>query len=128
MHDNLSQQSENWLYTNDYIGYTWIQWTFISSWGCQKLANAVAEKCSDRARERRFVRLDLYLSSGLCIDDLASWCNTLIRPSTEKCRKNARVHGRTVNFIVVDYADLGSGRDVVKVAREENLKNVNYFG
>ena len=126
MHENMSQNSESWLFSHHYVGYTWHSMSFINSGGCSSLAEKVADNCYKEAR-RPFVRLDLYLSYGLCIDDLASWCNTKIKSTAEKCRKNARKRGRTVSFIVVDYADLSPGRDVVKVAREENLKNIQFF-
>ena len=126
MHQNLSEQSESWLFSHNYVGYTWHPMSFIESAGCSSLAEKVAENCYHEAR-RQLVRLDLYLSYGLCINDLASWCNTKIRSSAQECRKNARERARTVSFIVVDYAGLGSGRDVVKVAREENLKNILFF-
>lgn len=127
MHDDLSQNLEHWLFTQDYVGYTWESWSFITSWGCKNLADKVSENCFKEAR-RHLVRLDLYLSYGLCISDLASWCNVWIKSSVDKCHQNAKRRGRTINFIVVDYADIGSGRDVIKVAKEENLKNIVHFG
>ena len=127
MHEDLSQNSEHWLFSHHLVGYTWHSMSFIASWGCKTLAEKVAENCYKEA-SRPLVRLDLYLSYGLCIDDLASWCNGWIGSSAKKCRKNARKRGRTVSFIVVDYADLGAGRDVIKVARNENLKNIQHYG
>ena len=126
MHEDMSEQSESWLFSQHNVGYTWHSMSFIESAGCSLLAEKVADNCYRQA-SKQLVRLDLYLSYGLCINDLASWCNTKIRSSAQECRKNARMRGRTINFIVVDYAGLGSGRDVVKVAREENMRNIQFF-
>eukprot|EP00112_Aurelia_sp_Birch-Aquarium-sp1_P010463 Seg2232.4 transcript_id=Seg2232.4/GoldUCD/mRNA.D3Y31 product="hypothetical protein" protein_id=Seg2232.4/GoldUCD/D3Y31 len=129
MHDDLSDLADHagWLFWQHYVGFTWHSMVFITSSGCQKLADKVASNCAKEARNRSLVRLDLYLSSGLCIHDMASWCNKRMPAAADKCRKNARKYRKTINFIVIDYADIGAGRKVADVARNQNLENIKYF-
>ena len=132
MHDELSDVTDGrgWLFSQHYVGFTWHSMIFIKSNGCQKLADKVASNCAKEASKisRFLIRLDLYLSSGLCVHDLASWCNEKMPAAANKCRINARKHGKTINFIVIDYADVGAGRKVADVAREQNIENIKYFG
>ena len=131
MHDELSDLAghKGWLFWQHHVGFTWHSMTFITSNGCQKLADKVASNCAKEASKtyRSLVRLDLYLSSGLCIHDMASWCNKKMPAAADKCRINARKYRKTINFIVIDYADLGAGRKVADVARKQNLENIKYF-
>ena len=128
MHTALSQRAEPWLFWQHYVGYTWHSMSFIASKGCSSLADKVAENCDREAgKGMSLVRLDLYLTYGLCVDDLASWCNEKIKLAAGKCRQNARKYRKTVNFLVIDYADLDPGKNVVKIAREENERNIKYF-
>lgn len=128
MHTELSDMSEPWLFWQHYVGYTWHSMSFIASRGCSALADKVAENCDKEAgKGMSLVRLDLYLTYGLCVDDLAGFCNKKIKSAAEKCRKNVRKHRKTVNFLVVDYADASPGKDVVQVAKMENLKNIKYY-
>ncbi|XP_065055064.1 uncharacterized protein LOC135683671 [Rhopilema esculentum] len=129
MHTELSKSAtEPWLFWQHYVGYTWHSMSFIASSRCINLADKVAENCFTEAKKgRSLIRLDLYLTYGLCIHDLASWCNTRISPAAKTCRKNARQFNKTVNFIVIDYADSEAGKKVKDIAKNENLNNIKYY-
>ena len=105
------------------VGYTWVSMTYINSNGCQNLIEKMDDKRCFRESFHQFTRYDLYLSSGLCIHDMASSCRQHIDVGVEKCFDGTRRNRRTVNFIVVDYAT----EKVVRVAAEQNRRNIKLF-
>ena len=122
LHSNLKNNIHGqYLFHQDLIGYTWVSRTWITSNNCRKLATEISDNCPHEAR-RKFVRLDLYLTSGLCIWDLAKACNGHIKYATKRCYENIQNNqpttAQTVNFITIDYATEGKGKNVVKVAKE----------
>jgi len=127
LHLRLTMNSENFLFHHNYIGYTWNSMGWVGSDDCKALATKVSDNCPHEAR-RKFVRLDLYLSWGLCVDDLASKCNKHIDYAAKRCVKNIEdaswTQAKTVNFIVIDYATEGKGLDAVKVAKQLTEKHI----
>lgn len=126
MHTDLSQNAAPWLFSQENVGSTSTPMSFIESRFCSRLYDQIADKCSSAA-SKRFIRLDHYVTEGICIRDMAYICNSKIKYTADKCLANANKHGKTVNFLVIDYADDFRGKEVVNVAREENLKNIQFF-
>lgn len=121
LHDRSKKDmKESFLFHQNLIGYTWVSMAYVGSNGCKNLAKKISDNCPYEAR-RKFVRLDLYLSWGLCIDDLASSCNKHLDYVTRRCYDKInqhRTYAQTVNFIVTDYSTEKPGIDAVKIAKE----------
>lgn len=124
MHTSLSgSYRKPWIISQWNVGFTWTSMTFLASSGCKNLMNAMGETRCRKEASHRFVRYDMYLSSGLCVDDLASVCRKYIKTGVEKCFKGTYARRRTVNFIVVDYV----GSEVINAAVQHNKRNIKVY-
>ncbi|XP_057314321.1 uncharacterized protein LOC130655570 [Hydractinia symbiolongicarpus] len=124
MHNDLLKHNhKNWAIPHWKVGYTWTSMTFINSNGCHNLVKSMGKDRCTREASRNFVRYDLYLSSGLCTWDMASHCNQHIQEGLNRCFSGTKTKHKTVNFIVVDYAD----KRVIEGARKQNIKNIKMY-
>lgn len=62
------------------------------------------QRCA-REETNNFFRYDLYLSFSLCIWHLVFHRNLLLDADVNLCYSGTKTRGRTVNSIVVNYAD-----------------------
>ena len=114
-------------YISEYdVGFTWTSKHGATKSDAKELIEAMGEnRCENEAYRHSFVRYDLYLSWGLCIDDLAALVKPFIREGVLGCHAGTTKQRKTVNFILVDYVD----EAVVNVANELNKINIkNYLG
>ena len=105
------------------VGYTWTSMKYLNSNGCYALIRAMGEDRCSKEAYHAFVRYDLYLTSGLCVHDLASKCRRYINEGVQECFKGTSKSKSTVNFIVVDYAD----NEVIKATRSQNIQNIKLY-
>ena len=120
LHDKLRTSYEPFLFSTYYMGYTWETMSYLGSNGCAHLADKISSKCTAQSNNRMFIRLDLFLTLGLCVDDLSSKCNRYVKSSAQKCFDNSYGgwRGKTVNFLVLDYVHRQPGLDAVAVAKD----------
>lgn len=123
IHQSLVLRDQPWLIPHWSVGYTWTQMKFVGSKGCQSLMRDISGIRCQREAARTFLRYDLYLTSGLCVYDLAKYCRKYIKYGVHKCFEGAWTRKSTVNFIVVDFAN----EVVVKAAKCQNFRNIQYY-
>lgn len=98
----------------------------LTSWDpvCSSLNNQVS-RCSGTGN-------DLVIARGytlaLCIYNGQDQCNTILQNVIDRCYELRRRENRTVNIILVDYAESSPDRNTVfQVAAELNQRNVRDF-
>ena len=124
MHNELVLGNRaSWIIPHWTVGQTYTDMTFIESNGCYNLQKAMAESRCQREAAHTFVRYDMYLKSGLCRKHLASYCRKFISGGVSRCFVGTSTRRRTVNFIVVDYAN----NDVIRAVTNQNMENIQYF-
>lgn len=124
MHNELVLGNrEPWIIPHWTVGHTHTNMKFIESSGCYNLMKSMSESRCQREAAHTFVRYDMYLSSGLCRKHLASHCRKFISGGVGKCFIGTSTRRRTVNFLVVDYAN----DDVILAARNQNVENIQFF-
>ena len=123
IHEILILRRQPWMIPHWVVGYTWTHMQFVGSRGCYSLMSDMSGGRCQREAARSFLRYDLYLSSGLCLQDMAKYCRKYIKYGVHKCFQQSWMRRSTVNFIVVDYA----GYEVVKAAKCQNFRNIQFF-
>lgn len=114
---------KKWIIPHWVVGVVSQSMSFIRSRGCYNLMKRLSGfKCQKEAAHT-FVRYDMFLKIGLCRKHLAKYCRKFISGGVKKCFLGTSLQRRTVNFIVVDYAD----DDVIMAARKQNVENIQFF-
>ncbi len=73
-------------------------------------------------------QVNVFGSYGLCISEMQRICNQQLYNATDACYTQRNEYGRTVNWIMVDYADEAvSPYTAVETARQLNLVNIEYY-
>ncbi|EDO44758.1 predicted protein [Nematostella vectensis] len=109
------------------IGMSWKSYGLIESKGCSKLVEYIREKCDQSYSD--FMQIDLILTWGLCVDDMAYFCNRYTEQITQECaERRAKTNRMTANFILVDYqSEISGSNRVGQVALRQNIRNVKSF-
>ncbi|XP_065676689.1 uncharacterized protein LOC100201425 [Hydra vulgaris] len=120
--NNIADKS-NYINEHD-VGFTWTSKHGATQSDAKELIEEMGEnRCERETFGHFFVRYDLYLTWGLCNDDLAALVKPFIRQGTSGCYTGTSRQKKTVNFILVDYVD----EEVVNVANDLNKINIKNF-
>ncbi|XP_032242650.1 uncharacterized protein LOC5516780 [Nematostella vectensis] len=119
--------SHRWINPSGTIGMSWKSYGLIESKGCSKLVEYIREKCDQSYSD--FMQIDLILTWGLCVDDMAYFCNRYTEQITQECaERRAKTNRMTANFILVDYqSEISGSNRVGQVALRQNIRNVKSF-
>ena len=94
--------------------------------GCVDIVPKARDKCNTNGS---FIEVAAFGTHGLCTWDMAWHCSrdNAIGAAIDECLKKRENYGKTVNFLIVDYAVDNYEKLVVERAKTVNQKNIQNF-
>lgn len=124
MDNNLSQhitRPYDWFVrSNNVIKSTWESHGVTSS--CSGIVTSARKKCDTNSD---FIEVAAFASRGLCTWDMARLCSKWLGEAQDVCYGKREPHGKTVNFLAVDWVDYGES--VVNKAKFMNQINIRKY-
>ena len=117
----------DWLVqSNSVIASTWKDVYVGFVYGCIDIVPPARDKCDST---RDFTELAAFGTHGLCRWDMAWWCSkdNGIGNAIEECYTDRKKRGKTVNFLIVDFAVDNYETSVVDRAKTLNQRNIQQF-
>jgi len=136
--DSTCKSAYDWAISREIMKDTW-QTRGVST-GCSGIVGDTETNCQTHA-SAELVLESHFGSYGLCVYNMAGYCQNYLQQSAMKCRAKRIASSKTVNFIAVDYyqyhhsggqdntgASCSWCGDVVEVASKLNDLNIASFG
>ncbi|XP_028390762.1 uncharacterized protein LOC114515665 [Dendronephthya gigantea] len=125
LYQNMPSKDQGIVLSKGLIASTWGTNPVTSS--CSGITQHAKDKCSTSTT---FIDLSAFGSYGLCTWEMATICSKWLGEAAFECLKLRKTLGKTVNFLLVDWAEYYSGGESVinkaKFMNEENIKT--YLG
>ena len=123
----ISPQPDWLVQSNGVMRSSWKSVYVGFIYGCIDIVQPARDKC-DTGRD--FMELAAFGTHGLCRWDMAWWCSKDdgIGDAMEECYTKRQKHGKTVNFMIVDFAVDNYETSVIDRAKTMNQRNIQTFG
>ena len=108
------------------IASTWDTNPVIFS--CSGITQHAKQKCGVPGAFYTFIDLSAFGSYGKCTWDMAETCSSWLGQAAFECYKLREMRDKTVNFLLVDWADhFAGGESVINKAKFMNQKNIKTY-